>query len=97
VALGGETTTSSETSTSSTGKSSSKNEGTDLLKELFKMLNVEGLPSDTNLMYSQMMSFLSNQTGFGSDIDTDDMATIYVSMLSRISNIKFNKQQFDNA
>ena len=94
---GGETSYESSRSSSKSSSKSEKNEGLDLLKELFKLLNTEGLPSDTNIMYAQMMQFLSEKNQFGNDISIDDVATMYVSMLNRISNIKFNKQQFDNA
>lgn len=96
---GGERTYESSSSSSSSKKSSEKSESLDLMKELFKLLNVEGLPSDTNLMYAQVMSFLSERNGFTEidNIDTSDMATLYISMLQRIGNIKYNKQQYDAA
>ena len=100
IALGGETSVTSETSSGS-GKSSSSgsSRGDDLIKKLFELLNVEGIPSDTNLMYAQVMSFLSERNAYGGmdNIDTSDIETLYVSILQRIGNIKFNKQQFDAA
>lgn len=97
VALGGETTTASGGSTSSTKKSSSEELGQDLLKDLFKQLQANGLPSDVNAIYSRIGNLLQQQEFFGNALSTDDIQSIYVSTMQQINTIKFNKAQYDKA
>ena len=59
IALGGETSRTYETSSgssrsSSKSSSSGGNNDLDLLKKLFEAIQVEGLPSDTNVIYAMM-------------------------------------------
>jgi hypothetical protein len=54
VALGGETTTSSQRDTSSTSKKEGKDETLDMIKELFKAVAGKGLTSDVNNLYISM-------------------------------------------
>ena len=96
VALGGETTTSSEASTSRTAKSSKDSDGLDLLKELFKSLQTEGLPSDVNGIYMAMQNLLSKQQMFGNELSTEDIASMYIQQMQQINNVKFFKKQFDD-
>ena len=96
VALGGETTTSSQYDTSSTNSSSEK-EGQDLLKELFKALQVEGLPSDVNGIFQSMNNLMSRRAAFGQELSTEDIASMYLQSMQQINNIKFSKAQFDAA
>lgn len=93
VALGGESTSSSET-TSST-KSSKNGDDLDLMKELFKSLSVEGLPSDVTGIYNAMQNLMMRQKAFGNDLSTSDIASMYIQQMQQINNIKFNKAQFD--
>jgi len=58
VTLGGETTTTSQKSTSSTTKSSSGSGILDLMKDLFKSLSSEGIPSDVNSLYVAMNNLM---------------------------------------
>ena len=96
VALGGETTTSTQNDTSDTISSKSeKSEGQDLLKELFKNLNTEGLPSDVNKVFSQIRGLLQQRELFGEELSTQDITSIYISAMQKLSNIKFNKGQYD--
>lgn len=94
VALGGETTTSSQRDTSST-KSSKGSDGLDLMKELFKSLQVEGLPSDVNGIYAAMNRLLQQQELFGNELSSDDISSMYLQQMQKINTIKFNKAQFD--
>ena len=97
VALGGESTISSETSTSHTKGSSSKDSnGLDLLKELFKNLNVEGLPSDVNGIYDSLSELMAKRKAFGKELTTEDISSMYIQQMQRINNIKFQKAQYDN-
>ena len=96
VALGGETTTSSEISTSST-KSKKDSDELDLMKDLFKNLAVEGLPSDVNGIYYSMNNLLQKQKAFGNELTSDDIASMYLQQMQKINTIKFNKAQFDKA
>lgn len=94
VALGGETTTSSQVDTSSTTSSKKdKNETLDVIKDLFK--NIEGLPSDVNGVYESMSNFLAKSKAFGENLDSDDLASLYLSQMQRLNHIKFSKDQFD--
>ena len=97
VALGGETTTSTELGTSRTSKSSSSkdSDGLDLMKELFKSLSVEGLPSDVNGIYQAMNNLMQRQQLFGTELSSSDVASMYLQQMQKINTIKFNKAQFD--
>ena len=96
VALGGETTTSTQGgSTSTSSKSSKKNETLDIIKDLFSKL--EGLPSDVNGVYANMSKFLSMSKEFGDSMNSDDLAAMYLQQLRQINDIKFNKAAYDQA
>ena len=94
VALGGSSTTNTQTeSTSATGKSSGKDETLNVIKDLFKEL--KGLPSDVNGVYAQMSNFLAKAKAFGEEITSDDLASIYLSQMQQINHIKFSKERYD--
>ena len=80
---------------SSKSEKSSKNEKLDLLKDLFSKL--EGLPSDTNYIFSSMTNFLAKAETFGEDLSSDELANIYLSQMQQINNIKFSKASYDEA
>lgn len=67
----------------------------DVIKELFK--NVEGLPSDVELVYKSMTNFLNKAEIFGEEIKSDDLATMYLQQLRQLNNIKFSKERYDQA
>ena len=98
--LGGETTTTTQTDSSSS-KSSKSGSSTDqeinLLKDLFKNLEVEGLPSDTNIIYSSMMELMNRRKLFGNSLSSSDIESMYIHQLEKINTIKYNKAQFDKA
>ena len=95
IALGGETTTSTQTSTSSTRES--KDNSQDLLKDLFKLLQAEGIPSDVNMIFAQVQSLIDKRKAFGQELDSDDIASLYLQSIQQINAVKFNKAQFDKA
>lgn len=96
--LGGESAISSQSTSDSTNaksaKSSSK-DSVDIIKELFK--DVEGLPSDVNGVYQSMLGFFAQSKAFGTEIDPEDLAGIYLQQLQKINNIKFSKANYDAA
>ena len=100
AALGGETTTTSQIHTSGTsdrassGKDTQKN---DLLKELFKALQLEGIPSDVNAIFSSINSLMEKRRAFGEELTTEDITAAYLQSMHQINNVKFNKAQFDIA
>lgn len=99
--VGGETgMTTTVGGTPATSKASSKKEGNDTLdmvKELFKAVQGSGLPSDVNSLYQQMQNFLGQASVFGTDLSTDDIASMYVKLMQEINTIKYLKGNFDKA
>lgn len=96
IALGGQTSTTTTTETSSSSKSSkSSSDSLDLMKKLFEQLQVEGLPSDTNVIYSAMNNLMQQRNLFGTEISIEDLSTMFISQMSKINMIKFNKAQYD--
>lgn len=100
--LGGETTTSSQTggTTTSSSKASSgkdKNETLDMVKELFKTVAGKGLPSDVNSLYNQMQGFLARAEAFGTDLSTEDIASMYLQQMQQLNAIQYLKANYDSA
>lgn len=98
--LGGETTTSASSDGVSLKKGASstkkdKDSTLDTIKDLFK--NLEGLPSDVNHVYQSMQGFLERSKAFGTEINSDDLASIFLQQMHQINNIKFSKRQYDSA
>ena len=98
--LGGETTTSTSSDGVSLRKGASstkkdKDSTLDTIKDLFK--NLEGLPSDVNHVYQSMQGFLERSKAFGTEINSDDLASIFLQQMHQINNIKFSKRQYDSA
>ena len=100
VSLGGETTRTTTTDTSSSRESSSKkgkDEVLDMIKELFKGLVGNGLTSDVNSLYLSMQNFLSRKQAFGEEIDTDDIASMYLQQMYKLNDIRNLKAHYDKA
>ena len=97
LALGGETTTSSQTSTSSTKSKDEKDETLDMIKELFKSAVGKGLPSDLNSLYSSMQNFFSKAKLFGDEISTDDIASMYLLQMQQLNKIQYLQTNHDDA
>ena len=98
IVLGGETTRTTETSSGGSSKSSSKEKGTDILdliKELFK--NLGGLPSDSNGIYTSMLNLFKKQSVYGTEMSTEDLATMFLQQMQKVDAIKFNRSEFDKA
>lgn len=78
-------------------KSSSSDEGL-LSKEMIKLLMENGLPSDVEVFTQSLNSLYSNpvyrMTG---QLDTGALSSQYLGMISNLSKIKFNKEQYDNS
>ena len=98
VALGGETTTSTQTDTTST-KSSKKDgsETLDMIKELFKQVVGKGLDSDVNSLYVSMQNFLSRAQAFGEEISTEDIASMYLQNMQKLNQIQNLKAYHDKS
>lgn len=104
VALGGETSTTSNpgiTSVSSKSSSSTKkdkgDDTLDMIKELFKQALGKGLPSDMNSLYLSMSKFLAKSQAFGDSLSTEDIASAYLQQLSQLNTIQYAKSSFDKA
>lgn len=96
VALGGETTTATETSsTNTTSKGSKEGYEQDLLKELFKSLQTEGLPSDVNGIFQAMNVLMQRSQLFGTELSASDIQNMYLQQMQKLNAIKFNKAQYD--
>lgn len=96
LALGGETTTATETgSTNTTSKSSKEGYEQDLLKELFKSLQTEGLPSDVNGIFQAMNALMQRSQLFGTELSASDIQNMYLQQMQKLNAIKFNKAQYD--
>ena len=99
VSMGGESTRASQYDSSS--KTSSKdNEGKetlDLMKSLFKEMLGKGLPVDVNAIYSQMSNLFSQYKAFGNELDTNDIALLYLQSMQQVNNAMHSKEVYDKA
>ena len=99
---GMEQSMSSQVSASGTSSSSSKkdNEGKDkldMIKELFKAIQGQGLPIDVSTVYQDISKVLNKAKAFGEDLSTDDIASMYLNSMLKINNLKYSKDVFDKA
>ena len=101
IILGEETTSSREYSTSSSSsKSSSSSDGKDsldLVKKLFENLVGKGLPIDVNQIYVQMNNLIQKSKVFGTELSTEDIASMYLSALQQVNTIQYYKTLHDKA
>ena len=99
LGVGGESAIS--TQTSSSGSSSSKDnpgkDKLDMVKELFKAIQGQGLPVDVSQVYSEISGLLNRAKAFGEELSTDDIASMYLSSMQKINNLKYSKEVFDKA
>ena len=97
--LGGETTISSQGSTSSTkaDKVDPKKESLDMIKKLFESVSAHGIPIDASLIYKDMNNFLAKSRLFGDELSTDDIASMYVNMMYKVNNLKFSGELYKEA
>ena len=68
-----------------------------MIKELFKEVVGKGLPSDVNSLYTSMQNFLSRSRMFGSELSTDDIASMYVQQMQRLNQVQYLKGIHDKA
>lgn len=99
---GMEQSMSSQVSASGISSSSSKkdNEGKDkldMIKELFKAIQGQGLPIDVSTVYQDISKVLNKAKAFGEDLSTDDIASMYLNSMLKINNLKYSKDVFDKA
>ena len=96
VAVGGETTTSTQAGGSS--KSSSKSEDKfKNLRDLFKELLGKGIPIDVSTSMKEMENFFQKAQLFGEDLDSSDIESMYIRQLNKLNTIMFNNEQFKQA
>ena len=97
---GMEQSMSSQVSSSGTSSSKKDNEGKDkldMIKELFKAIQGQGLPIDVSTVYQDISKVLSKAKAFGEDLSTDDIASMYLNSMLKINNLKYSKDVFDKA
>jgi len=58
-----------------------------MIKNLFKEVVGKGLPSDVNSLYKSMQGLLSRAQAFGTELSTDDIASIYLSQMEQLNQI----------
>ena len=99
LGVGGETTTSSaRTSGSSSGKSekdTAAKDKLDMIKELFKQ--VQGLPIDVSKVYQEISGVLNKAKAFGEELSTDDLASMYLNVMNRMSQLKYSQESYKQA
>lgn len=85
-------------STASSKKEQKEESALDVVKELFKSISSSGgLNSDVTMLYNSLSQFLSESSGFGSEISSDQLAGLYLDQLYKLNNIKYNKEKHDKA
>ena len=107
VALGGESSMSTQRdysglqgSRGSSGNGNGKSKGSDtldMIKNLFKEVVGKGLPSDVNSLYRSMQGLLSRAQAFGTELSTDDIASMYLSQMEQLNQIQNLKANFDKS
>ena len=90
------TTTSSGGGTKSTSsKEDPAKNKLDMVKELFK--SIQGLPIDTDLVYSELDNLFKRYQVFGQEMSTDDITSVYLRAMQRISHLKYSQSEYDKA
>ena len=102
MVLGGETSVSSQIDGEGSSRGSSKKDDSgkdtlDMMKELFKQVNGQGLPVDVDLVYKGMREFLAKSQAFGNELSTEDIASMYLNSMRQLNNLKYSKEAFDKA
>lgn len=84
---------------SASTKSSSKKQDTpyDVVKDLFKDIVGKGLPADVNQVYKSMSSLLRSLQVSGEEIDSDDLASLYLRQMKAINELQFSQNLFNKA
>ena len=100
LGLGGESAVSSQTTSSGSGKSEKDEAGKnklDMVKELFKAIQGQGLPIDVSLAYREISNTLNKAKALGKEMTTDDIASMYLKSMDTISRLKHSKEVYDKA
>ena len=100
LGAGGENAISTQTSSSTDSKSSkdtAAKDKLDMIKELFKAIQGQGLPIDVSTVYQEISGVLNKAKAFGEELSTDDIASMYLSSMQKINNLKYSKDVFDKA
>ena len=94
--LGGETSVQQSTS-SSTSKSDNnvEKETLDVIKSLFA--NTDGLPIDVEVVSQSINRLLTGTQMLNEKLDYDDLASLYLGWMSKITNLKYSKARHDDA
>ena len=84
--------------TAAVASKETKSEGTDLTdKDLLEMLkNLDGLPSDMNLITESLQNFYIDQQ-YGPSSNTSNIASRYMQVLNQMKVANFHKKQYDAA
>lgn len=87
-----------ESSKRDSSSSSSKNDGKITQKDLLTMLkDIDGLPSDMEELYGNMINFMRMGEAYGREIDTSMLATQFIQSLRDIKTAVFRKDIFEKA
>lgn len=107
VSLGGENSMSTQrdysglqSSRGNSGSGNGKSKGSDtldMIKNLFKEVVGKGLPSDVNSLYRSMQGLLSRAQAFGTELSTEDIASMYLSQMEQLNQIQNLKANFDKS
>ena len=99
LGIGGESSyAQSNTSSSGSGKSekdTAAKDKLDMIKELFK--NIKGLPVDVAKVYQDIMGTLNKAKALGEELSTDDIATMYLSSMQKMAQLKYSEDAYEKA
>jgi hypothetical protein len=59
-----------------------------MIKEFFKEL--KGLPIDVTLVYNELDNLFNHYKLFGEEMSTDDIASVYLKAMTRLSELSYN-------
>ena len=100
LGMSGESAMTTQTGTTSSNGKTSSDKGKDqldMIKELFKAVQGQGLPIDVNVVYQNMSNFLAKSKAFGTELSTEDIASMYLQSMYQINNLKYSKEVYDKA
>lgn len=98
LGVGGENAVSTQTSSSTDSKSSkdtAAKDKLDMIKELFKQ--VQGLPIDVSRVFQEISGVLNRAKAFGEELSTDDIASMYLNVMNRMSQLKYSSESYKQA
>ena len=82
-------------SSSKSSKDTAAKDKLDMIKELFKQ--VQGLPIDVSKVYQEISGVLNKAKAFGEELSTDDLASMYLNVMNRMSQLKYSQEAFEKA